>query len=138
MPPRLSPCSLNFWVVKRVTWLNSLQNDNFSYKMLTCNLFMTSKNELSNSRNKSPAKRPGSLLKALFNGALFLIYYFKKHFQLCFSILKALKDILQHFKFVNWWIRAFVFFWCHEQVKRSYTGWFNPKCSLLQFSHVLS
>ena len=25
------------------------------------------------------------------------------------------KDILQHFKFVNWRIRGFVF-WCHEQV----------------------
>ena len=35
----------------------------------------------------------------------------------CLSILKALKDILQHFKFVNWWVRGFPFFWCHEQVK---------------------
>ena len=41
------------------------------------------------------------LLKALFNGVFFLIYYFKKHFKPCFFILKALKDILQHFKFVN-------------------------------------
>jgi phosphatidylglycerophosphate synthase len=36
------------------------------------------------------------------NGVLFLVYYFKKHFKACFFILKALKDILQHFKFVNW------------------------------------
>ena len=34
-----------------------------------------------------------------------------------FHFKKALKDILQHFKFVNWWIRGFVF-WCHEQVLR--------------------
>ena len=41
---------------------------------------------------------------------LFLIYYFKKHFKSCLFILKALKDILQHFKFVNWWIHGFGFF----------------------------
>ena len=33
----------------------------------------------------------------------------KKHLKPCFFILKALKDILQHFKFVNWRIRGFVF-----------------------------
>ena len=33
---------------------------------------------------------------------LVLIYYFKKHFKRCFYILKTLKDILQHFKFMNW------------------------------------
>ena len=31
------------------------------------------------------------------------------HFQPCFFILKALKDIQQHFKFVNWQICGFVF-----------------------------
>ena len=36
---------------------------------------------------------------------LFLIYYFKIQFKLCVFILKALRDILQHFKFVNWWFR---------------------------------
>ena len=41
-----------------------------------------------------------------------IIYYFKKHFKPCFF---HFKDILQHFKFVNWRIRGFVF-WCHEQV----------------------
>ena len=41
-------------------------------------------------------------LKPLFIGVLFLNYYFKKHFRPCFFILKALKDILKHFKFVNW------------------------------------
>ena len=51
-----------------------------------------------------------------------MVYYLsfislKKHFKPCFFILKALKDILQHFKFVNWWVRGFPFFWCHEQVK---------------------
>ena len=59
-----------------------------------------------------------SLLKPIFNGVLFLIYYFKKHLKSCFFILKALKDILQHFKFVNWRIGKLVvsFLWCHEQV----------------------
>ena len=50
-------------------------------------------------------------IKTPFNGSiLFLIYYFKKHFKPCFSILKAFKDISKHLKFVNWWIRGFVFF----------------------------
>ena len=31
------------------------------------------------------------------------------------SIAFSFKDILQYFKFVNWWIRGFVF-WCHEQI----------------------
>ena len=51
---------------------------------------------------------------------LLMVYYFlfitsKKHFKPCFFVLKALKDILQHFKFVNWRIRGFVFL-SHEQV----------------------
>ena len=48
-------------------------------------------------------------MKPLFNHILFLIYQFIKHFKPCLFILKVLKDILQHFKFVNWWIRGFVF-----------------------------
>ena len=48
------------------------------------------------------------------------MYYFLfitlKHYKSSFFSLKALKDILQHFKFVNWWIRGFIFFLCHEQV----------------------
>ena len=32
----------------------------------------------------------------------------KIHFKSCFFNLKAVKDILQHFKFVNWWIGEFV------------------------------
>ena len=35
-----------------------------------------------------------------------MLYYFL--FITLKNILKALKDILQHFKFVNWWIRGFV------------------------------
>ena len=62
-------------------------------------------------------------IKARGPGVSFLIYYFKKHFKPCFFISKALKDILQHFKFVNWWIGEFVisFFWCHEQVHITYS-----------------
>ena len=38
----------------------------------------------------------------------FLFITLKKHFKPCFFlILKALKDILQHFKLVNWWFRFF-------------------------------
>ena len=40
----------------------------------------------------------------------FLIYYFKKHFKPSFFILRALKDILQHFGL------GVSFFWCHKQV----------------------
>ena len=41
--------------------------------------------------------------------SLFLFCYFKKHFKPCFFILKALKDILKRFKFLNWSIHGFVF-----------------------------
>ena len=48
------------------------------------------------------------------------MYYFlsitwKNILSLAFFILEALKVILQHFIFVNWWIRGFLFL-CHEQV----------------------
>ena len=46
----------------------------------------------------------------------YLFITIKKHFKSCFFILNALKDILQHLKFVNWWIRGFGVFWCHKQV----------------------
>ena len=48
-----------------------------------------------------------SLLKPLVM-VYFFSYYFKKHFKPHFFIKKALKDILQHFKFMNWWIGEFV------------------------------
>ena len=51
---------------------------------------------------REPFKPPFKLLS-------FLICHFKKHLNPCFFILKALKDILQHFKLVNWRIRGFVF-----------------------------
>ena len=44
-----------------------------------------------------------------------MVYYFLFITLNYFSILKTLKDILQHFKFVNWWIRGFIF-WSHKQV----------------------
>ena len=53
--------------------------------------------------------------KTPFNCVLFLTYQFKKNILSSFYILKALKDILQHFKIVNWWIGGSVF-WCHEQL----------------------
>ena len=52
-----------------------------------------------------------------------MVYYFlfntlKNILSLAFFILKAFKDILHHFKFVNWQIGEFVvsFFSCQEQV----------------------
>ena len=66
------------------------------------NLFVTSKKRNHEFTNLNTAKRPAILLKPLYNGVLFLIHYFKKHFKPCLFILKAFKDILQHFKFVNW------------------------------------
>ena len=52
-----------------------------------------------------------------------MVYYFlsitlKKHFKSCFFILKALKDILQHF---NLWIRGFSFF---DVTNRLNVHWF--------------
>ena len=105
-----------FWSMK----ICKLCNNNFCFKtlihlysdyFLPCNLFETSKNETTNSPVHQftcciKAREP---FKILFNGVLFLIHYFKKHFKPCFFNLKALKDILQHFKFVNWRIRGFVF-----------------------------
>ena len=49
---------------------------------------------------------------------------FKKHFKPYLFILKAFKDILQHFKFVNWKI-GFVFF---DVTNRLFTCIFNIQC----------
>ena len=57
----------------------------------------------------------------------------------CFFILKALKDILQHFKFANWWIGKLVvsFFWCHEQVCYLKSKW-SVSLSWNSYKHVLA
>ena len=47
----------------------------------------------------------------------FLFVTLKNHFRPCFFIQKVLKDILQKFRLVNWWIRGFVF-WCHENISQ--------------------
>ena len=73
------------------------------------NLFVTSKNESTNS--------PIHEFRVLHKGRRafygIMVYYFvfitlKNHFKPCFFILKALKDSLQHSKFVNWWNGEFV------------------------------
>ena len=73
----------------------------FLYLLIICSLHQKKPKPII---HQFTAKRPESLLKPLFNGLSFLIYYFKikKIFMYCFFILKALKDILQRFKFVNW------------------------------------
>ena len=45
-------------------------------------------------------------------------YFLFTTFKNISSMLFHLKDILQHYKLVNWWIGEFVvsFFWCKEQV----------------------
>ena len=63
--------------------------------------------------NLKCCKKNSEPFKTFLNDLLFITL--KKHFKHCSFILKALKDILQHFKFVNWWIRGFVS-WCYEQV----------------------
>ena len=57
-------------------------------------------------------KKPESLLKPLFNGVSFLIYYFKKCSNPSFFKKKKICSTL------NWWIGEFLvlLFWCHEQV----------------------
>ena len=84
------------------------------------NLFMTSKIETTNSQiHKFKILQKGQ--RAYWNpcimvNILFLIHYFKKHFKPCFFILKALKDILQHFKFVKWrlWLVIINYYiYCH-------------------------
>ena len=64
-----------------------------------------------------------------------MVYYFltftlKKHFKSCFFILKALKDILQHFTFVNLWIRGFVFL----MSRTGYNCYFDRKDNFFQNS----
>ena len=68
------------------------------------NLFMTlkTKPQIHQFTNLKCCKKAREPSKILFNGVLFLIYYFEKYSQPCFFSLKALKHILQHFKFVNW------------------------------------
>ena len=76
-------------------------------------MFVTSKkqnHEFTNSRITVLQKGQRVFLNPFLMVYYFLyIYYFKKHFNPSFFILKALKDILQHFKLVNWLIGGFVF-----------------------------
>ena len=62
-----------------------------------------------------------------------MVYYFlfvtlKKHFKPFFFIFKALKDILQHFKFVNWWFRLF-------DVTNRLLNFANWKCQIIDIKH---
>ena len=43
--------------------------------------------------------------------------------------------LLQHFEFVNWWARGFIF-WCHEQVIRHRSGHFEYLFCFLQAGAV--
>ena len=79
------------------------------YATSTYNLFVTSKNKTMNSPiHQLCCIKARKLLKLLVNGVLFHIYYIKRHSKPCLFILKALKDILRHFKLVNWRIHQFV------------------------------
>ena len=67
----------------------------------------------------------------------FLFITLKKHFKPCFFILKALKDILQHFKFVNWWIGGFVFLMSWTGYP-SYPWWIGYATTYHQRCNVLT
>ena len=49
------------------------------------------------------------LHKAKGQRSLKSTYHLKKHLKSHFFILNALKDILQHYEFVDWRVRGFVF-----------------------------
>ena len=76
---------------------------------LSCNLFVTSKNETMNSPIHEFKVLHKGLLKLPFNGVSFLLCYVKKRSKPYFFIMKALNDNLQYFKIVNWWIHGFGF-----------------------------
>ena len=75
--------------------------------LLTCLWHQNTKPRILQFTNLKCCMKAREPFKPGYNGALFLFYYFKKYFKPCFFILKALEDILQHFKFVNWWFRFF-------------------------------
>ena len=58
------------------------------------------------------------------------MYCFKNIFKPGFFILKALKGILQHFKFVNWWICSFVGFFFMSRTGYTYKCVKNQESSL--------
>ena len=100
---RLGLKTINYlWFILTISFLTNLPF------LITCSDIKKTKPRIHKFKVHT-AKRPASLLNPLYNDVLSLIHYFKKHFKPCFFILKAFKDILQHFKFVNWWIRGFVF-----------------------------
>ena len=73
---------------------------------------------------------PASLLKPLYNGVLFLIHYFKKHFKPCFFILRAFKTFCST---SNSWIGEFVvsFF---DVTNRLNALFLSLNCSSLTFN----
>ena len=106
-----------FITTELLDFFDDKQSSNM-YLVLTCSWHQ--KNESTNSpihEFKVLHKCQRAFLNPLFKDLLFIIHYFKKHSKSSFFILKASKDILQLFKFVNWWIRSFVF-WCYEQATR--------------------
>ena len=85
---------------------------------------MTSKKRNHKFTNLKCYKKAWEPYKTLFDGVLFLISYFKKHFQFCLFILKALKDILKHFKLVNLWFHFFdVTNWLYLWIVNNHGNW---------------
>ena len=99
-------------------------------KLLTCSWHQKTKPLIPQFTNLMCCKKARVHLKSVLNRALFLIYYFKKHFKPCFFILKVFKDILQHFKFLNWWIRGFVFLMKFYLVKSCLYLWLVIKSGI--------
>ena len=88
-------------------------------------LFVKSKKQTPNSPIENSAKRPENLLKPLFNGVSFLIYY-----------------LLQHFKFVNWWIGGFAFWMSRTGSKLTFPSFCHlhspPMFSMTHLSSALA
>ena len=96
--------------------------------LLTCSWHKKMKPQILQFTNLKCWIKAREPLKSLFNGVLFLIYYFKKTFK---ALLFHFKGFMRHFaalwicELENWLIRGFVF-WCHEQVRNG-----NPIISLV-------
>ena len=75
--------------------------------------------------------------ESLFSWCTISCLSLQKHFKPCLFNLKALKDILQHFEFVNWWIGGFVFLMSQTGYP-SYPWWIGYATTYHQRCNVLT
>ena len=85
-------------------------------RLLTCSWHKKTKPRIHQFTNLKCCIKTWEPFETPFEWCIIFCLFPLKHFKPCFFISKAfLKDILQHFKFVNWWFLGFVS-WCYEQV----------------------